>query len=482
MSQNKMGQQTLRSDSVGTGGNWILSVADVAPSASVALTLGLLVATAGLSSPLVIITVGVAMFLVATGFSHLNQWRPATGAPFLWIMDAVSPAIGLIMGLVMIIANLFSNIASITLAGTYLLSIVAPNHTFPWWIVWLISAALMSILATVAIVGLRLSVRMQLSLILFEFTTVLTFATLAIIHELTSHQAGVTGPSLTAFSVAGSPAGVHGLLLAVVPTALLFAGWEAPFSLGEESKARHVSTGVAARIGVVFVTVLFVVLILSFQGVAPQHDIIAHGSDVLTFAGSAIVGTGWGRILSVAVLVSILGAVQVLLIVGSRLVVAAARVSLLPGRLGTISAKFRTPQVAIVTLAIIPLLVLIPYLVNTTASTRVSEIVSVGGLLFLLVYFAVAATSTWFGAKIRGQAIRPEGTRSPRYRFSALLASILGGLFMIAAFFYALSTQAVFVKVSLVVVIAVCVIGGLIAHIGRQRSTRTKVDRGTGVH
>lgn len=465
---------SLRENSVGTGGSWILSVADVAPSASVAFTLGLLVATAGLASPLVVIVVGIAMFLVATGYSHLNRWRPATGAPFLWIMGAVSPIAGLIMGLLMIIASLFSNIANITLAGGYLLSIVSPTTTYPWWAVWLVATALMAVLTVVAIVGLRPSVRLQLALMVFEYAAVLAFAVLAVVYELTTHIHGVTGPTWRALTTAGSPTGFHGLVLAVVPCAFLFAGWEAPFYLGEESRNRAVSPGAAARVGVAFVLVLFVILILFFQGVAPTKTLVAHGSDVLTFAGGVLAGSGWGRVLSVAVLVSVLAVTQTLLIVGSRLVVGAVRESLLPGVLGRISASYRTPHVATAVLAAIPVVILIPYLLSTSVANRVGEIVSAGGLLYLFVYFAVAATSAWFGLARSG------GDGRPRSDAVTIAASVIGGLFMIATFAYGLTTQTTFVSASAGAVIVLSVLGGVAAYVLRRRAQGRVRSRAAG--
>jgi signal transduction histidine kinase len=447
----------LKSDSIGVGGNWILSVADVAPSASVAFALGLLLAAVGLASPFVVIILGIAMFLVAMGYTRLNKWRPATGAPFIWIMDAITPAVGMIMGLLMIVACVFSNIANITLAGSYLLSIAAPNTTFSWWATWLVATALMTGLTAIAIAGLRPSVRLQVAFMVFEYATIVSFAIFAVVYELTDHVHGATGPSWSALNPAASPSGLHGLLLAAVPCAFLFAGWEAPFYVGGESKNRHVAPGVAARVGVSFVLVLYFVLFLCFQGVATRSQMIAHGGNILTFTGSVLAGTGWGRLLSVAVLISVLAVTQTLLIVGSRLVLGAVNASLLPKRLGPVSTRFQTPHVATVVMACIPVTVLIPYLINTSVANRVGDIVSAGGLLYLFMYFAVAVTSSWFSARVTGPGVTTGS------RLAALLPSAVGGLVMLAVFCYGLSTERRMVAWSVAVVIAVCVACGLFA-------------------
>ena len=77
-------QTTLRAGAVSLVGDWVASIANVAPSSSVAFTLALLVAFAGLASPLSVLIVGILMCLVAVGYSRLNNWQPHAGAPYHW--------------------------------------------------------------------------------------------------------------------------------------------------------------------------------------------------------------------------------------------------------------------------------------------------------------------------------------------------------------------------------------------------------------
>jgi hypothetical protein len=55
---------TLLENAVSLGGDWVASVANVAPSSSVAFTLALLVAFSGLASPLAVLVAGIGMLLV----------------------------------------------------------------------------------------------------------------------------------------------------------------------------------------------------------------------------------------------------------------------------------------------------------------------------------------------------------------------------------------------------------------------------------
>src|SRR5215470_20320488 len=61
---------TLLANAVSLAGDWVASVACVAPSSTVAFTLALLLLFAGLASPLAVVVAGVGMLLVAVGFSR----------------------------------------------------------------------------------------------------------------------------------------------------------------------------------------------------------------------------------------------------------------------------------------------------------------------------------------------------------------------------------------------------------------------------
>jgi amino acid transporter len=55
------------------GGDFVASVATVAPSSSVAFTLALLLGFTGLASPLAVLVVGVAMLFVSFGYAQMNK-------------------------------------------------------------------------------------------------------------------------------------------------------------------------------------------------------------------------------------------------------------------------------------------------------------------------------------------------------------------------------------------------------------------------
>jgi amino acid transporter len=425
--------QGLRADAIGLGGDIIVAVANVAPSSAVAFTLALLLTLTGLASPLVVLLVGVLMLCVTLGYAAMNSWRPSAGAPFVWVGEATTPVAGIGTGLLSALGATLFNIGNITLAGAYLLFVVSPSSTFPKPVTWLIAAAIMGILLWISIRGLRPSVWVQTGLIVIEYASVISFVILALIHEA-SHAGGASLPSLSDFSFASNIGGIHGLANAGVTCAVLYAGWEAVAVVGEESTKPRQNPGRAMIGSVTFLIIWFTGLIMVFQGITNQKTLLAHGGDVLAYAGSLLAPGIAGRILPLAVLIAVIGTTQLQMTESSRILYAFARDRLLPRFLGKLSPKHETPWAALTVLGLIPPVFLIPYLASSSFFTVITRIISSGGELYLFMYFVVAASSVWF---FRGQL-----TRNGRTLLLGGILPLLGGLLMLVLCVYGMTTEA----------------------------------------
>jgi amino acid transporter len=425
----------LKADAVSLFGDFIVSIANVAPSSSVAFTLALLLSFAGHTSPLAVLVVGIAMFFVSVGYANLNRWRASAGAPYVWVSEAVAPAIGIGTGLLNAITSTLANVGNITLAGVYLLFLIAPTSTFSKPITWIIATAIMGVLAWLAIRGIRPTVWLQMTFVVVEYAAVISFVVLALIHEA-SHAGGATLPGISDFSVShslGGIGGLKGLSEAAVVCGFLYLGWEATAVLGEESTRRKINPGRAMMLGTGFLTLWYTFLIMVFQGISSQATLQAHGSDVLGYAGTLLVPGFWGRALPLAVLIAVLGTSQIQMVEPSRVLYSMARDRLVPRVWGKISRVHQTPWVGLIILAAIPPVVLIFYLANASATKAIGYVISADGMLGLFMYFVIALSSVWFyRAELRGNA------------GSLLLVGVLpliGGLFMGGIFFYGLTTQ-----------------------------------------
>ena len=439
-------QGGLRANAIGLGGDVIVAVANVAPSSAVAFTLALLLTLTGLASPLVVLVVGVLMLCVTLGYAAMNRWRPSAGAPYVWVGEATTPSLGIGTGLLSAVGATLFNIGNITLAGAYLLFVVSPSSTFPKAVTWLIAAAIMAILLWLSIRGLRPSVVVQTTLIVIEYVSVITFVILALIHEA-GGSGGATLPSWSDFSLSSNIGGIHGLANAGVTCAVLYAGWEAVSVVGEESTKPRQNPGRAMIGSVAFLIVWFTGLIMVFQGISSQKTVLAHGGDVLAYAGSLLAPGIWGRILPLAVLIAVIGTTQLQMTEASRLLYAFARDRLLPSFLGKISKKHQTPWAALTVLGLIPPIFLIPYLASSSFFNVITHIISSGGELYLFMYFVVAASSVWF--------YRSQLTRSGRSMLVGGILPLFGGALMLILCIYGMTTEAgVVTGVALGIIIA----------------------------
>ena len=446
-------QRGLRANAIGLGGDVIVAVANVAPSSAVAFTLALLLTLTGLASPLVVVIVGALMLCVTLGYSAMNRWRPSAGAPYVWVGEATTPGLGIGTGLLSALGATLFNIGNITLAGAYLLFVVSPSTTFPKAVTWLIAAAIMGVLLWISIRGLRPSVVVQTALLVIEYVSVITFVILALIHEA-GGSGGATLPSASDFSFASNIGGIRGLANAGVTCAVLYAGWEAVAVVGEESTKPRQNPGRAMIGSVAFLLVWFTGLIMVFQGIASQKTLLAHGGDVLAYAGSLLAPGIWGRILPLAVLIAVIGTTQLQMTEASRILYAFARDRLLPGFLGRISERHQTPWVALTILGLIPPIFLIPYLASSSFFTVITHIISSGGELYLFMYFVVAVSSVWF--------YRSQLTKSGRSMVLGGILPLIGGGLMLVLCIYGMTTEAGVVTAVALGILALTYIGAFI--------------------
>ena len=461
----------LKANAVSLGGDFIISIANVAPSSSVAFTLALLVGFTGSTSPLAVIVVGIAMLLVSMGYASLNRWKASAGAPYVWVGEAITPSVGYGTGFLNALTSTLANVGNITLAGAYLLFVISPTHTFAKPVTWIVATAIMGVLLWLSIRGIQPTVWVQIAFVVIEYTAVVAFVILALIHEA-SHQGGATLPSLSNFTVSGAVGGVggfKGLAEAAVVCGFLYLGWEATAVLGEESTKQKINPGRAMMMGTGFLTLWYTFLILVFQGVSGQKDVLAHGTDVLAYAGTLLVPGFLGRALPLAVLIAVLGTSQIQMVEPSRVLYAMARDRLIPGFFGFMHRAHQTPWAALIVLAAIPPLVLIPYLASSSANKAIGYVISATGMLGLFMYFVIALSSVWF---YRSELGRSVGTALARG-----VLPLAGGLFMGVIFFYGLTTQAPAVAwVSVAGVALVYVLGLVVRRVAPRFAKRE--DRG----
>jgi hypothetical protein len=99
---------------------------------------------------------------------------------------------------------------------------------------------------------------------------------------------------------------------------------------------------------------------------------------------------------------------------------------------------------------VIPPIFLIPYLLNTGATTAIGYVISADGLLYLAMYCVIAIACVWYYRRLLG-------TSGVNLLLSGVLP-LIGGVAMLVVFVYGLTTQSAQVSWVAGVIVAGCVV------------------------
>ena len=221
------GQPRLRRDAVGLTGAIVMSAAIMGPAVSTFFNPQFSTPFSGEAAPFVYLAYLVAILVVASGIGEMARELPSAGAFYTYVTHGLGRRAGFITGGLMFIAYALLPPAELGLIGSYVQSTLRAeaNIDVPWWLIGLVPAAAMIILA---VEGIRASLRTALILFATEVGVVVLLAIIVVGHG------GRSGLSLHQLRPTASPHGFHGLATGFVFAALSFVGFEAAATLGDE--------------------------------------------------------------------------------------------------------------------------------------------------------------------------------------------------------------------------------------------------------
>ncbi|MCW2937709.1 MAG: hypothetical protein JWN00_694 [Actinomycetia bacterium] len=419
----------LESGAVTLFGDCVAAITNVAPSTSIALSLGAVMAVGGFASPFIVLVVGLAMLCIAISYHYLNLWQPSAAAQAIWIARTIRPIVGLGIGFTVLLMTIVSNIGNITLFGPYLLGVIYPSHQNSAVLQWTCSAAATALVAYIAIEGVRRAIKFQQIVVWIEYAVVIAFVLGLLVAEYTGH-AGTTHPQLS-WLLPGTAPSFSGILNGAVIAVFMYGGWEGSVYLAEEGTDTKRNPGRAGIISVVFCIIWYLLLTMAIQAVAPQKVLLAHAGNIISYSAGVIWPQPWSSLVSLAVLSSVVAVTQSQLQNFSRMSFGLAREGLMPAWIGRLSSR-RTPKVALLLSAVIPVLVLIIYLSNASAATALGLLSATAGLLYIVIYVAGAVACIWFYRRTLKQ--------SGRQLLMAGVLPLIGGVILVCLAIFAIPT------------------------------------------
>ncbi len=304
------------------------------------------------------------------------------------------------------------------------------------------AAVLLCILTVIVMAGVNLSLRLNTALSLVAISGLLV---------VVAAGAGRFGSS----SLVASPYGASGVLGATVLVFFAYVGFDNMSNLAEETKQPEKTIPRGLLIAVAITTALYVLVGLAAISLA-SWDRLATSDAPLALAVSTILGPGGSDVLTVAALLTTLNTTLVLLMVSSRIIYGMAREGALPGFLGKVNEKSRTPLMA----SLLTLAIALAFLPLGQVGT-IAKVTSFGSLIT----FALVNT-----ALLHLRRVSPHAPRPFKVPFSVGWISVTGVMGVVSSL--VLLTQ--FDSLSIVLGLVLPVSGILVSlSVGGGRSTET---------
>src|SRR5438132_2645791 len=340
----------LKKNAIGYLSNVVIGVASTAPAYSLAATLGFIVAVKGTGThaPAVLLVSFVPMLLIAAAYRFLNRADPDAGTTFAWTTRALGPGLGWINGWVIVLADVIVMASLSNIAAIYTFKLFGFTELGESKAAIIVAAVIwIAVMTWICYRGIELSARVQQILLTFEIVILSVFAVVALAKVYGgSPPSGSIKPSADWFNPFAMNFGdlVDGVLLGV----FIYWGWDSGVAVNEESEDPNEGPG---RSAVVSTLILLFTYLLVTAGAQAFHGTgfltnEANQEDVLSALGSGVFGSGWDKLLIIAVLTSASASTQTTILPTARTTLSMANWGAISGLFGRIHKRYLTPTVS----------------------------------------------------------------------------------------------------------------------------------------
>jgi amino acid transporter len=242
----------------------------------------------------------------------------------------------------------------------------------------------------IAVVGIKLTARVQVSMALVEYLILIGLAIAGLVWVLGHHPGSVplTSGWFSLSGIGGKGDAVAGFLAAV----FVYGGWDGTLYVNEEVKHRRVNPGRAAILAVALLTVIYTLSQIGFQGVlSPAKLNQADQSGTALVAVAQVLGGGfWAKAMALSIALSVIATTGTGIVLGARIVYGMASYRVLPEFLGSVSRRYKTPVAASIIVGLLIVILSAVYYVGTSVENAFFDVIDVTGLLFSIFYILTA--------------------------------------------------------------------------------------------
>lgn len=332
----------LKKDSLNIGETIALSVAIMGPSASVAVTAGMMVSYAGYSAPFIFLLAMIVIGFVAVSIIKLNQYFPSSGSVYYFAEKTLGKRAGFVTGWLILLAYLLLGTGCAAVSSAYFQNLLG---AFGIQIHWKIIGLL--IMAFVGYLSHKDAQTSTNFMLVFEVLSMGLILVLSAVILVGASK--TTGLSWKPFQLGGNSFTAIGY--AAVFGILAFSGFEGASSLGEESKNPKKTIPIAISSAVILSGVFYIFVsyaqVIGF-GVSPEGIKAFTGSEApLGELISRHLGNGFSLVILLCVAVSFLSSTLGCVSAGARVLYTMSRDKMLSAASLKIDKKRKTPYVGL---------------------------------------------------------------------------------------------------------------------------------------
>jgi amino acid transporter len=283
----------------------------------------------------------------------------------------------------MITGSLVGAVSGVVILSPSVLAVFNATATSTWPNI-LISTAVILLMLVIAVVGIKITARTQVSLAAIEYTILLGFTIAGFVLVLTHHHGTfpITADWFKPSGIGGKGSLASGFLIAV----FMYTGWDATVYVNEEVKHRRRNPGRAAVYAVGFLAIIYTASEMGLAGTVSPAKMQANSADILVYIANSIGGGWWAKVMALSLALSVIASTGVAIVVIARMVYGMASHRVLPPVLGNVNRRFATPAIASIVVGVILIAATWAYLLSTGLANVFSDVIDVTGLLYAAFY------------------------------------------------------------------------------------------------
>ncbi|MGW7051658.1 APC family permease [Streptomyces sp. NPDC054887] len=376
----------LRAGALGTFDSVVMAVAGCGPAYTVAATIPALVLAVGVAGPAVLLYCAIPMIGIALAFRHLGRLEVNAGATYTWAARALHPFLGFLSGWALVVATTVFLVSATLPAGTATLALIDPDLAGRTGPATAVGVGWFLVMALVAALGARISPHARTVLTGTQLGLLLLFAVLALVQD-----GNVADFSLSWFGF-GHFDDSHTFVAGALVAGVSYWGWDVTSNLSEETRGSRRGFGLGGVIGVLVSLAVFVVFTVAANVRIGTDAVRDDPGGFLTVLGEAVWPGPGGRLLVLAVMLSMIATLETTLLQATRTLFAMGRDRTVPAVFARTHRTWQTPWVATGAVALVALLLI---LVSVTAGSGARFVEdAVGGIgLHIAFYYALAGLS-----------------------------------------------------------------------------------------